>query len=142
MTRFAFPGLSFALGATVRQHQGNRRTRWQHHTTRFGDRLRQRLGIKRYDSFAAMPPGLRFFFMGTFGLEGMLVALQLKRVTPLVATITDHFDDWRVIAHATAGQLVMVSLLLAYTAWLLFMGWISTNIFRTCRGSLEHDLFC
>ncbi len=112
-----------------------------HHTTRFGNRLRQRLGIKHYDSFAAMPAGLRFFFMATFGLEGILAALQLKRVTPLLVTITDHFDDWRVLAHATAGQFAMVTLLLAYTAWLLFMGWISTNIFRTCRGSLERELF-
>ncbi len=112
-----------------------------HHTTRFGDRLRQRLGIKRYDSFAAMPVRLQLLFMMVFGLEAAMVGFQLGRVTPLISPVINHFDDWHVLAHATAGQLAMITLLLAYTAWLLFMGWISANIFRTCRSSLEGKLF-
>lgn len=113
----------------------------KHPTARFEGWLRRRQGIKHDAGFAAMSVRRRFLFMGLFGLETALTAFQLNRITPLLPLVIDHFDDWHVLARAPAGQLAMLGVILIYTAGLLLMGWVSWNVFRTCRDSLERELF-
>ncbi|WP_424140380.1 hypothetical protein [Roseomonas chloroacetimidivorans] len=104
-------------------------------------RLRRRLGLRRYESFRAMPRGLRFFFMAAYGLEMLLVAFQLERMAPAAKALATRLDDWHAIAQLTPGRAATIGLIAAYMACIAFVGWVSRNIFRVCCGSLEGELF-
>lgn len=51
-----------------------------------------------------MPRGLRFFFMVLCGLEMLLVAFQLERMTPAAKALATRLDDWHAIAQLTSGK--------------------------------------
>ncbi|MDT8278495.1 hypothetical protein RQ734_20775 [Roseomonas mucosa] len=104
-------------------------------------RLRRRLGLQRYESFRAMPRGLRLFFMATCGLEMLLVAFQLHRMAPDVTALATRLDDWHALARLTPGQVAAIGLITASMACLALVGWVSQNIVRVCRDSLEGELF-
>lgn len=104
-------------------------------------RLRRRLGLRRYESFRAMPRGLRVFFMAACGLEMLLVAFQLDRMAPDVAALATRLDDWHALTRLTPGQVAAIGLIAASMASIAFLGWVSQNIFRVCRDSLEGELF-
>ncbi|MDU7522982.1 MAG: hypothetical protein E7K72_16595 [Roseomonas mucosa] len=111
--------------------------------TTFGliTRLRRRLGFRRYGSFRVMPRCLRFFFMAACGLEMLLVAFQLHRMAPDVTALATRLDDWHALARLTLGQVAAIGLIAASMACMALVGWVSRNIVRVCRDSLEGELF-
>ncbi|MCG7352161.1 hypothetical protein RQ744_15835 [Roseomonas mucosa] len=102
---------------------------------------RRRLGLRRYETFRAMPRGLRFFFMAAGGLEMLLVAFQLHRMAPDVTALATRLDDWHALARLTPAQVAAIGLIAASMACMALVGWVSQNIFRVCRDSLEGELF-
>lgn len=104
-------------------------------------RLRRRLGLRSYKTFRAMPRGLRFFVMAAGSLEMLLVAFQLHRMAPDVTALATRLDDWHALARLTPGQVAAIGLIAAYIASITLVGWVSRNIVRVCRDSLESELF-
>ena len=100
-----------------------------------------RRGVRTYSSFRSMPIWLRFLFMVGCGSEATLVGIQLKHLQPTYTGVVDWLYGPHPFSELDGRAAFLLLLLAAYTAWLLLVGWGSSAAFRTCKQSLEGDLF-
>ena len=100
-----------------------------------------RRGVQTYRSYAEMPVALRLMFMGLCGLGYLLALSQMNHLRPVLSACAEWLNTPKPLAQLDARSTALLLLVAAYTVWLLGFAWVSGSIFRTCKRSLEAELF-